>query len=400
MATHPPLTPAVDPAVAAIEGRAANALAKALAEAESAPAPATEPTPPAEPVASPEPTEPAAQPAPEPATPAAEPGVSAPAVDADALSPEARSYLEEHGGDVNRALSAALEARRGKEPAPSPAEVTPPGEAPGAPPAAPPKVPVLDQQILGKALAEALRADPDCERMLQSYDANTARIAEIDKERPKLDFDIQFLERRLQDEDVKADPSGLGADFKDQIRDLKDLRQERRQLQAENNSLNNDFKARTREHRAAIIEHYTAQAEQKREAEDREAAVESYAATLDKEWGPALSRVLKAFPGLEPNSFERRAQHAVLALLDLGYPPEDLDDFFTSEATEMQAEHDRSHRAKAVVHAAASHNRQPGSPSAPPTPAAKTPAAKPPASLDEVYKATQQRLQQAMTASR
>lgn len=409
MATAAP----VDPGLAAVESSAANALATAMSSDPAPPASSPDPTPSPAPPATAAPATPSTE-APTPAAPPQAPPVgqaTAPTtIDTSGLSPEARRFLEMKGGDVDRALKDALDynnrlaaAARGEAPAPGAPAVPPaptvPGAAPAAPPAAlaspqaPPAAPVapVDPAAIERELEGLLRSDQECIRLAQAFRTDVDTIQALDAKYggpDKIEAEIRYHERRLQDADIKDDEVAT-ANIKEAVRELKEVRAERRDIVRNARELDASYNGRAGQYQQHINTRYEGQ----RAKAESDARVERHAQDLSVSWTPAIQRAATAnniSPELIPK-FEELARQAALANIELGFAVEDLPEFLNRQAKVLAEVIDIGHRAKSAELGDAVRRRaeSPG-----PAAEASVATAQVPQSddLKEVYRLTQLRL--------
>lgn len=390
-----------DPGLAAVQSTAANALASAL----SGDAPASSPSP--EPAAAPPPAAPP-QEAPSPAAPQAPPAGQAPApitIDTNGLSPEARRYLEMKGGDVERALKDALDynnrlaaaARPGEPPAPGAAQApgTPPPAttAPAAPAPAPPAaVAPLDPQAIEQEIDRLTGADLECVRLAQQFGQAVEQVKALDAKYggpEKLDSEIRYHERRLQDPDVKGDEVAE-TNIKEQLRELKEVRAERRDIVR----TAREDEATYNQRADAYGQRITARQQAERTRAESDAQVERHAQDLSVAWKPGIQRAVtdNKIPTALSEKFEEFSRRGALANLELGFSVEDLSAFLTGQAKEFTELMELGHREKSAEYGNLARARadQPG-----PAGEASVATAQVPQSgdLKEVYRLTRLRLE-------
>lgn len=406
-----PSTPSPEPGAAAPP---APAPAAPTAAAPAAPAPAV-----------PGSTDPAAPAGSTPAQPAPGSPPAAPTgpitIDINALSPEARRFLEMKGGDVNRALADALDynnrlgsrggqappASQPAAPAPGTQPATPapaaPGAAPQVPPAAAPQ-PSEDEVVAG-LVTQALDSDQESVALVQQYTTAEQELIEIAKaagtkpgERytDGVDRDIAFYRRRLEEPDVKADEF-TRSEITEKLRDLRTTRADIQDRVRSLTETRDAYNARARHHEQRVRSHRTE--EQRRQ--DRDASIESHAQALTAAWQPGIDRAVTRH-GINPNmatAFGKRAWERALANNEHGITVDNLDTYLDSVATDLKAEWDEAHRARSAEYARGAQQRADSPTPAPPAAPSAQPQAPRLESLDELYARTQQDLRQRVALS-
>lgn len=403
--SSPVATP--DAALASVQSTAANALATALGSDSSDSPPASSPTP--DPASAPPAQAAPSTEAPPPAAPSQAPPATAPAapttIDTSGLSPEAQRFLQMQGGDINQALAKALEynnrlaaVARGEAPAPGtppaapatpPAAGTTPAPAPtAAAPQVPPAAAPVDPKAIQAEVDRFLGADQEAVRLATEFAADVQRVQEIDAQVPNLDGEIQYLTRRLQDEDVKGDEVAEG-NIREKVRDLKELRAERRDVVRHAQDLDGKYNGRAAQYEQRINGRYEAE----RAKADSDAKVNSHAEALSVAWQPAVQRAITTnkIPASLAPKFEVLARRAALANLELGFAVEEVDSFLDKEAKDFLEVGDAYHREKAAELGDKTRDRamQPGPPAAETVATAQVPKSD---NLDEVYKNAHLRL--------
>jgi outer membrane biosynthesis protein TonB len=398
---------------------------KPASTAGEAPPPAPTPTP--EETPAPEPTPQGTSPAPEPAPATPEPPAAAPAVPPataqpeppataapDLTDPAARRFLEMHGGNLDKALRAALDYnnRLGRFAREHPEAFRPGGAADPGQDFRPEDVvpfeepqfelhepePVqLDAAKVQGTVDDRVYQDPEAMGLVQAYWANKFRL-EGNPNRPQepglnhqigdITQQIDYEQRKLNDPDFasddlrKADSEAKILRLETRLGLLEGERSRRLTEMANQNFQFMNYRSAVERH---VVDELTRQAEEEALTNyDREVEQAEETRVL-KEWPSVLQRVITEnnIPPEQVEDFSNDAAEAYrAALFDDNLVVDDLYGFLSGVGKRISARLDRYHRIRSGQYATAAATRA-ATPSPPTGPATGAPPPVQPKTTEE-----------------
>lgn len=401
-----PASPAGVPPPAPPDPAPAPAPDLPLAPAAAPPAPAVPEPPPSMFPAPPEPPPaPGTVPPPAPAPPAP-PVAPAEGVVQD---PQARRYLEMHGGDVNAALAKALrdnnrlgQFARENPDAFQPGGVADPSQLPPddatlfqEPEVLPPELTQVevDHAQVQNAVNQAIYNNPQARGLMDAFMANKVQIeGNIQTGEPGLNqkigelaSQIEYESRKIQDPAFSEDELARGEGEQKLLRMRTEMglhQQERSRMLSENQGWDNQFKDYRANLEAQVLGEFTEQAEdQAYDTYERQVEDDEERSVLSV-WPGALQRVIQEqnIPPEQIADFSNDAVRAYQAALnDDETVIDDLNAFLSQFGRDMAGRLDRYHRIRAGQYGAQAAARaaapapETGPPGTPPPPEAKMP---------------------------
>lgn len=349
--------PAPAPASPAPEAPAPAPVETAPASSPAAPAAAPAPAAPVTPA-------PAAEPVPSPASPVADPA--------------AQRYLEMHGGNVEAALKAALTYNNrlaalakaspelfqsgapGDPSRPIPESAQPFVDPASIPAPLPPIQAEPDQREVEREVDGYVQSDATATNLIRQFTTNAQVLEQrIVPEIQKLSSEVAYLERRLQDPEIKDDDLARGQ-IRDTIRttklDLTIARSEAQNLRDAQAQLDANFRQyRNQIAQQVYARHQSARAEQA-EAQQYQSLESQSFQELTSSWSAAIQRVAAthALPADALADFKADAKTAALAALanpEFVLDPATLDAFLAPHAKRTMERLDRYHRTRSAEYA-------------------------------------------------
>lgn len=303
--------------------------------------------------------------------------VAAPApttIDTSTLTPEAKRFLDMHGGDPNKALAKALadnnrlaELHRSGQPtvpaaAPAaPVQATPP-VAPVAPPTvaaqAPPPVElppvVIDPAELQPIVKQAVARDQVCLQLDQTYTSNLTRLNAIQSEAQTHNTDIQKATWELTLPHVQGDPMAQ-ADIQVRIRESRSnlllLQQEKFVIETENARTATQWQARRDQYERQAYANLSEQRESERQTQYHAAQTTQAEQALEAEWPLAINASMQThgIPAEELADFKEHCRMYAIGHLDLGMLDRvEVREFINERAVAYAASIVRHHRLEAA----------------------------------------------------
>lgn len=362
---------------------------------EPAPSPAPEPAPPAEPGGEP-PTPPAAAP-PEPAPPAEEPS----ALDLSTLTPEAKRFLEMHGGDINQALGRGLTFNNRLAAAyrENPERFQPGGDL--DPTAAPevgepvlfeepqPEVPPLEideipPDAIQTEVDKRVHSNYQTVSLIQQFQASQQQEQGLAQQEQALQADIQYRERLLADTEQMAADDLRRGQVENEINRLETklgrVKQDRYMLNMQQQQLGAQFDAHQTQIRQEVEAEMTGQAEEEALTAYEQAVEAQEYQKARVEWPAALDRCMKenTIPAELGEAFRKEAVTQFnAAMADENTVIEDMYTFLSPVAKDFVARLDQYHRIRSGQYANQAAVRA-ATPSPPTTPGTLAPPEAPP----------------------